>query len=356
MPILKRILLALLLPLLPLLLFLLALNFAVLGVAGDPEPVKKILKESGIYTSAVDTFLDSTNNPNEDSSGEISPDNPVVQAAFKKAFPPQLIEDSTENFIDSTYRWLKGETALPEFRIDLTQAKATFIDEVAAGAQARAASLPACPRGQTDFGDPFSAACLPRGVSPALAADKVRAELANNKDFLSDPVLTASTFKSGENPEQSAFAGSSLPDVYQNLNNGKILLIVLALLVITGIVFLSPSLSQGIRRVGIILLIVGIGILIAVFITNKAATDALPNILAKSENPALTDKLQSLVRDIAQNSNKIFSIFGWVYAGLGAVAVGGSLYIKRLNTAATAQLNSKTMPPAGQPSSKKLKK
>lgn len=325
--ILKRILRALLLSLLPLILFLLALDFAVLRVAGNPEPVKETLKESGLYTSAIDTFLVSTDNPNKDTSGDISTDNPVVQAAFKKAFPPELIESSTENFIDSIYKWMRGDTAIPDFRIDLTQAKTTFVEEVAAGAETRAANLPACPRGQIEFNDPFSATCLPRGASPSLAAEKIRSELGNNESFLSNPVLTASSIKSSESPEKSVFTDSNLPSVYQGLQNGRLVLLILALLAVTGVVLLSNSLRAGIRHAGIVLLVVGVGILIASFISNKAVTEALPDLLARSENAALADKLQSLMANIVRDTNRTFSAFGWAYTITGTGAILGSLFV-----------------------------
>lgn len=331
MPVLKRILLALLLPLLPLLLFLLALDFAVLRVAGDPQPIKEHVKESGIYDSAIDTLLKTASSPDQKTSTEISPDNPIVREAFKKAFPPGLIEAQTENFIDSIYRWLKGDTTVPDFRLDLTQAKAVFVEEVAASAENRAANLPVCPRGQIEFSDPFSATCLPRGASPSLAAEKIRSELGNNESFLSDPVLTADSFKSGKNPEKSVFAGSSLPGVYQNLKQGRTLLIALTLLVIAGVIFLSPSLRLGARRVGTGLLLVGAGVLIAVFITNKVFTEALPDILAKSENPVLNGKLEILIENLVRNTNKVFSAFGWAYTALGVGIVAGTIFIQRGN-------------------------
>lgn len=312
---------------LPLLLFGLATNLALVRSAGSPEPIKKILKESKIYDSALDAVLEATDNPNVDGqAGGIRSDNPIVVAAAKKAFPPQLVQSSAENFINGLYGWLEGSTQTPQFRIDLTAAKATFVNEVAAGAEARAAGLPACPRGQTNFEDAFSATCLPRGVSPAAAGDKIRQELAGGEEkFLKDPVITADTLKSKDG--KPAFSSTSaLPENYQRIKKVPIILAGLALISLLVVIFLSESRQKGLKRAGITLLVVGIVLLVFAWAANSVVNKAaIPKI--NIENSALQARVKALVKDVSATVSKNFMLSGGTYALLGAAGIGGAWYI-----------------------------
>lgn len=316
---------------LPLLLFGLATSFTLVRTAGTPEPIKKILKEIGIYTSALDTVLEATDNPNTSGEGGIRSDNPVVREAAKKAFTPELIQSSTENFIDSIYVWLEGKTPTPQFRIDLTQAKATFVGEIAAGAEARARTLPACPRGQAAFEDPFAATCLPRGVPPAIAADKIRQELTGSESkFLKDPVLTADTFKSKDGTP--AFSNSKLPENYQRIKKMPIILTIVTLLTLVVVVFLSENRRKGFKRAGVILVIAGVSLLLFAWFSNKVVNDQIvPQI--KLESAALQEQFQKLVKNISATASKNFMTAGGVYTAIGALAVTGSIFIKRGSSA-----------------------
>lgn len=323
---------------LPFLLFGLATNFALLRSVGSPQPIKQTLEDSRIYGSTLDAVLEATDNPNDDGQpGGIRPDNPVVREAAKKAFPPELLQGSAENFIDALYGWLEGETPTPQFRIDLTQAKATFINEIAAGAQAQAASLPPCPRGQTQFGDPFAATCLPRGLPPSAAADKIRQELGGGDEkFLKDPVITADTFKTkGGEP---VFSNTSpLPENFQRIQKLPIILSVLAAVAISTIIFLSASRQMGLKRVGITLLIVGASLLLFAWITNRLVNSVVaPKVEVK--NVALQPKLRTLVEDLSGNISKDFMVAGGAYAALGTAAVSGAIYLGRRNRPNQAEL------------------
>lgn len=315
--------------LLPLILVALASSFALVRSFGSPEPIKASLQETGIYGSAVDTFLSATDNPNEESQDTLSVDNPVVREAFKRAFPPQLVQDSSEKFIDSVFAWLEGETVLPDFRIDLRQAKATFVERVAAGAEARAAKLPVCSDGQTTFQDPFRATCLPPGVPASAAGDEIRRELAGGEEqFLKDPILTAGSIKSEDG--EPAFSNSSLPETYQTLKDVPLILALAALVLLLAVVFLSDSRRQGLKRAGVVLLVVGVIIIIFSWLTTRVVNNQLaPNLIKLENSAALEEKLQALVKNVSERTGKNSMLAGAVYAGLGALAIGTKMYWDR---------------------------
>lgn len=331
---------------LPLLLIMFATNYAILHSVGSAIEVKKVIKDSKLYDSAIDILLKETDNPNQTGQGGIRSDNPVVKDALQKAFPPKLIQSSTENYIDGVYSWLDGKTETPQFRIDLTEAKNTFVNEVAAGAQARAASLPACPRGQIEFSDPFAATCLPQGVSPAVAADKIRQDLAGGQEnFLKNPVITADTFKNKNN--QPVFSESSpLSENYQRLKKTQVILPVLAILALATIIFLSDSHRKGLKRAGITLLVVGITMLGCVWLSSWTInSQVIPKI--SIENSVLQSKVRTLVKDTSKTIGNNYYLFGGVYTGIGTLALCGALFINRGNkvpVATNTQAKPKALP------------
>lgn len=326
MHILRKSVLWLTILLLPLMLFSLAGSFAISRSFGGPEPVKDILADSGLYGSAVDTFLEATDNPTVEERDSLSVDNPIVRQAFQKAFPEEFVQSSAENFIDGTFAWLEGEAAEPNFRIDLREAKATFISEVAAGAEARAESLPACRTGQANASSPLSLTCLPQGVSPEEVGEQIKRDLAR-EEFLKDPVITAGSIKSADG--QSVFANQNLPNIYQKLSGVPLGLALLTLAALLAVVFLSQNHWQGLKKAGIVLLVVGLTILLFSWVAVKAVDSVASSNALQFENTALSERIQALVRDIASKTSKSSMLAGGVYAGLGALAIGTKMFWER---------------------------
>ncbi len=151
--------------LLPALLFATAFDIGVLHVVGNAASVKKILASSGIYNSIVSSALDQANN-SSDKNNNLNLTDPAIKAAAESTFDPTFVQNTTEKVIDGTYDWLNGKTTQPNFNIDLNTVKATFAIKVGDAAAARAATLPACPANSLPpSSDPFSAACLPKGIT-----------------------------------------------------------------------------------------------------------------------------------------------------------------------------------------------
>ena len=155
----RRSALALIAALFSTLLIFTAIDFAILRVVGSPEPIKKMLSESGIYNSVVGSTLEQAKTTSEGGTGVSLTDAAIKQAA-EQSFSPQFVKSSSEKAIDGIYNWLDGKSAEPDFNIDLFTVKSTFAEKVGQAAQTRAATLPKCTAPPTTT-DPFSATCLP---------------------------------------------------------------------------------------------------------------------------------------------------------------------------------------------------
>ncbi len=105
-----------------------------------------------------------------------------------------------------------------------------------------------------------------------------------------------------------------------------IVLAILSALTITAVIFLSATKRGGLRRVGIILVTIGVFMLLFAWGWNKVITSkVVPDI--KLDNKVLQSKVQNLVGNVADSITKNYYIFGGAYAGLGALAIGGTMFI-----------------------------
>ncbi len=330
MNIVRKMLVVFLAGLLPIFLLVLAIDVGILRTAGSSAPVKKVLADSGIYDSVVPAALDQAKNSAGDSGGGISLSSPAIKTAAENTITPAYLQQNTEKVLDSVYAWLDGKTATPDFSIDVSSIKATFAAEAGKAAVAQATSLPKCTTIQSISSfDPFNATCLPAGVTPAQAGAIVQNDIASGQGFLKDPVITADNVKYNGHT-QSAFSDQfkDAPKAYQNVKKSPIVLAILSLLAIAGIVFLSASRRKGLRRVGIILVIIGVILLAFAWGLNYGVNQkALPRL--NLDNKVLQDKVTTLTKDLTQNLDKTYYVLGGIYAALGILAIGVPMFVHR---------------------------
>ena len=325
--------LALLTPLLILLLYTTALDWGVVHTLGQPNNVKTILAESGIYDSIIPSLLDQAKQQTS-AQGDISLSNPAVKAAAAQALPSSYIQNQTNTIIDSVYAWLNGATPQPDFQINLASAKATFADSLATQVQQRAATLQVC-AASVDIStyDALSATCLPRGITPQAAADSVKQNILSGKGFLDNPVISADQLKNG-NSQKSVFADQlkTLPAQYQKAKKTPLLLIVSTIVVAALIYFLSSSKRAGLKHLGVTVLIVGLLMLVFSWSLNKSVSSfAVPKI--KLDNAVLQANVRNLVIDLTQRVDKNYWMFGAIYTTLGAIALCAPYIINKKGSA-----------------------
>lgn len=317
--------------LLPLFLFTLAIDSGIIRTAGSSASIKKILADSDIYSSIVSSTLDQAKTSGGEGEG-ISLTDPNIKTIAEKTFTPQFLQENTEKVLDSVFLWLDGKTKIPDFKLDLSGLKDSFAVEAAKATETRAATLPVCPAGlsgSADSYEPFSATCLPNGMTPASMAEQIRASLSQAEGYLEDPVITADQVKLG-NSNQSVFADQlkDIPNYYQQVKKTPLYLAILSLLTALGIVFLSTSRTRGLRRVGITLTSIGVLLLIFAYALDWGLNKkALPQM--NLENKVLQEKLKTLASDITASVNKTYYTLGGVYAGLGVLAIGLPLFINK---------------------------
>ena len=347
MSILKRTLLVILTPILTTLLFATVLDFGIVRTIGTPAPIKKTLADSGIYSSVVGSLL-SQAKQSTGSGGVVSLTDPLIQKAANQTFTPQYLQTQTEGFIDSAYRWLNGVTPTPDFKLDLSPLKSSLANNVAADVQAKLATLPACTTAvDPSTYNPLTATCLPKGITPASAANTIKDNLVSGQGFLDNPVISADTIKQ-QGSSQSIFQDKlkQVPSYFSWVKKLPYISAGLTILVALAIVFLNSTKRKGLRHVGWTMIFVGAIMLAFAWGANYLMTKKfLPSL--NLGNAVLQSKVETVGKDITQQIDKTYWAFGGTYVVLGVAAIVGPTVIGRGGNQSRAK-GSQPKAPAGE--------
>jgi hypothetical protein len=269
---------------------------------GKPKKVETYLAQSKLYDHFITYTADQAkkSNGDNDQSGSVSLSDAAVQTAAQSAFSPKLIQQSVNTFIDSNYAWLEGKTATPNFKIDLASQKQTFAQKVGQYVKTYTAGLPVCATveaAQQQSTDPLAATCRPSNVTPEAAGAQVTERLSTTGDFLSNPVITASSVNPKANPSSKPYYEklSHLPKVYRLGMKLPYIFAGLSILAALGIVFISLKRRKGVRKVGIVLLIAGIALVVVKFTADIAFRKVEHHVF----NSASVGQLQQSLTDFA---------------------------------------------------------
>lgn len=307
---------------------------------GDANTIKLWLRGSKFYDRAADGLVEQGS---QALKAQGNPTGPEVKAAARQAFGPQFLQSSTENVIDGVFGWLKGVSTKPEFQINIVAAKHKFANAINQSAKQRYASLPPCSRRQpppTEF-DPFIINCRIPGYNANATIDKLTADLANNKDFLGNKPITADDIKlAGGSSQQPLYRRwHVLPTLYRLSRLGMVVLPFLALVFAAGLIFLYPQKGQGIRRVGVKLLVTGcviilgaIGLGLASGVINRMLVPGGTNT-----TPALQQSGLYIAGQAEQRIRAINLAFGITYGVLGAGSLVALRFVFKPKAAENAE-------------------
>lgn len=349
MNILRKILVGIACGLLPFVLFGFGLSFSIHRVFGTSDATKNALSESGIYDAAAENFLvmaQKDDKSNQGTAGEISAlpvNDPGVTAAVEKSFPAKAIQPQVEKALDDTYAWIHGDTKELAVAIDLNQNRMDLLGNLTSYASERAAALPPCPAGTAitpDF-DAFKAACLPSGVTPAMAASAARKQLLES-DFFKEKSLDINIAKQG-NEKSLTFGSYSLPnaqEAYQASIKGIYTMGIIAVIFIVMTIFLSQSIRAGIRRAAKISLSVGVATTILALLSTLA-TGRFANALAESagETASFQSGVSGTIHLLASDLRAWWLGYGIL---LIVLSIGAFIGLKVLSEKDTIERNNAT--------------
>jgi len=270
-----------------------ALNFN--RVFGDPQHVKTVVAQSGVYRQLPAAILKQSQSDEQKNgaSGTVSFQDQGVQQAEQNTLTPAFIQKSFETFIDANYSWLEGKSSTPVFNIDLTGTKSSFADQVGAAVTQHLKSLPTCTPAQLAQiqlpVNPLTVSCRPDSLNPAAEGQRVAQELKDNQDFLKQSSITPTTLNPQQTQQKPYYRSiSAAPHLFRLGKALAYLLWLLAALAAVGIVFIAVTRRRGWRRVGVVTAFSGLVLIVTKFVADSLthlATDHLQGVGSELKAP-----------------------------------------------------------------------
>lgn len=302
--------------------FLAAVSAATVVAFGTQANLKDTLRDSGVYTSAVDGIIEQATKEQKTGNEDVPIGDADVQKVIRDTLSPEFLEQTSSSAIDGIFSWLQGKTDQPEFSIELGAAKQRLANGLGDVALARASKLQPCSLEQLQTLNPnetniFSLPCLPPGVDLQAERAKLVNQIASSDELLKDTTVSVDDLPQ-ENGQDVFEKAEAVPTAYQWLVRLPWILGGVALLSAAALIFLHDERRRGIWLIGRALLITGVILVIFTLISNYVIAQI---------NPGTGDIAQKIAIDVGQSFaaelNKVIVIFGVVYTLLGAAAMLG---------------------------------
>lgn len=311
--------------------------FAVSNVFNNPNNIDQVLEDGGVYKNFVALALQNVEDQGDENTKKLLADQ-KFKDAISSSIQPSDIQNSSKSVIDGVYAWLQGKTAQPEFTVDLTQPAERATAEIAAYAEERSSSLPACTLQQlqtVDFkSDLLSIPCVPPGVTSTQIGQQFADQAKDQVAFLKDPVISSDELLKESDISQADYADA--PKAYQNLHESKWYNLVFAVVLIAALIFARRDRIAGVRFVGKLVLAAGLllAFVLLLFLSGNSSTADVDNKLGE----VLVNTMMSLFGQLAMTIK-------WFTVGYLVLGVAGIFLAKRLTPAATNTIDD-THPPS----------
>jgi hypothetical protein len=323
-----------------------------------PSKIKSWLNQSNLYGNFVADAIKQAEKTTGGDSSSISLNDAAVQQIAQSTFTSRSLQGNVNTFVDSNYAWLEGKSNAPNFRIDLTDAKQTFAEKVGDYVQTYLKNLPVCSDTQTlqlssQTNDPLTLPCRPIGLIPATVAAQVTDEITNSGGFLTDPVITASNIDpKGDSESQPYYQNlSGLPKVYQLGTKLPWIAGVVALASMVGVIFISKRHRNGVRNVGIVLLLAGLVLIVTKFLSDQIFNKVHHHVFNNTDVGQLQKALTVFMHHAEDQLVKVDLWFGITYLVLAAGILITLRSTRQRRQTAPSFLTSEPKAPSAQPKS-----
>ena len=318
---LRKICIAICVPLLSLSLFLILVTIAFNAYFGTPEPLKKTLVASRVYDHIITSILDTAKNEAENQSGgEISVDVPQIKAAAEQSFSPEFIQKSSETIIDGVFGWLDGKTNEPNFIVDVSSAKTSFIENVANAAITHIESLPVCTSGDqiTNTDKPFDATCRPPNFDANATKQQIVDQFSSEDSPLAEDSITFADLQ-GKNEKPLTEKLASAPKAYQLSKKLPYILGLIAFLLSGAIFLLHNTKVKALRTLSKVFISTGVAVLVLAAISWFIAKQA--NFSGGKIDQTLQQDLIRGFKTVSESFSRTIFIGGVVYTIIGILSL-----------------------------------
>lgn len=172
------------------LIILLPVTYYFQFIITQPDQVKTIVRNTGIYDKLVGAIVDQTvSEIKKNQPTDLPLQDPRITAIFKNSISPESSGKYVEVLIDGVYRWLNSPNDRLEGIIDYSDSKIKIVDQLVIYAQERTAGLPPCSLAQMrSVGNDYNilnTPCLPQGTNVENLTNQLREQLNRSDTPLS---------------------------------------------------------------------------------------------------------------------------------------------------------------------------
>ena len=317
------------------------LSFSTKSNLGQPNKLEAWLAQSHVYSDLVNNeFNDAQQNASNDAgAGRVSLSDPAVAQAVKAVFTPTVVQGYANTFLDSNYRWLRGKTSQPDFKIDLTGIKQKLARQLGQTVATRVANLQPCTAAELDQiqstlnSDPLTLPCGLPGLDAKTAGQQVQQQIATSSDFLTTTMLTASSLNPNSSNTGTAYYVRlhRLPALYRLNQKLPLIYAVVGLVAIIGILVLSLTRRRALRRLGWLFLTSGIILIAFKFAADSLTSTAQKKLFNNSNISQLQKSLTSFTHVVESHVVKTDLIFGIIFVIIGLGALGYIVFTRGRN-------------------------
>jgi hypothetical protein len=227
-------------------------------------------------TSQADKSLNST---------QSAPLNTEIKKAVSAALPQSEFNSYVNTFVKANYAWLQGNTAKPQFKIDLSANKTAFATKISSYVNQNLSNLPECDDVQllqleAVASSPLTLICRPPTLSIAQAASQVRGEVNNSSVFLANTVITPGSLNANNNNTGNAYYVSitKAPQAYKWTMRSPYIFAASSLISMFLVYVCIRRRSKRIKVIGYIILVSGLVLLLVRLSSGHIVTQANKHI------------------------------------------------------------------------------
>lgn len=190
------------------LILLLPVTYYLQFVITQPDQVKTIVYNTGIYNKLVGTIVDQTvSNIKKESPTDLPLQDPRVTAIFKNSISPESTQKYVEVLIDGIYGWLNGPNDRLNGIIDYSETKVRIVDQLVMYAQERTAGLPHCSLAQMrSVGNDYNilnTPCVPIGTNVENLTSQLKDQLSRSDTPLAQSRVNLADTEIGQSLEKA---------------------------------------------------------------------------------------------------------------------------------------------------------
>jgi hypothetical protein len=300
------------------------------SVVSNPDDVKKLIFDSGVYGTAPDVFVSQFVSKNSEDVYAFAgiDDEEDVHKITDKVLPAKWIQENTEKIIDAFYDWFEGKTDIPTFTIDVADQQASLVSEFVNVTKDKLEELPVCTEDMADQFDPFRAACVPEGfnIQDADELEKVIYEQLTSGEFFDDKQVTSDQFiKIDEKVTNSVRTG------YKIITNLPKIVLGLIVFLSLSLFFILPGLSNKFFVLGVNWTISGSSLMFANLLANSKFEDFYTSKISglSSEQKEILEKIVKSIIDVSTSSiwhdSRRYAV---IIIVIGVVFIVGGLIMK----------------------------